>query len=59
MAEIGPLTMLDTPLDRHKTAESLQRQLYLRLRAAILQQSLAAGCRLPGSRSLAGFEFNL
>lgn len=53
MAEIGPLTMLDAPLDRHKTAESLQRQLYLRLRAAILQQSLAAGCRLPGSRSLA------
>lgn len=53
MAENRPLAMLDTPLDRHKTAESLQRQLYLRLRAAILQQSLAAGCRLPGSRSLA------
>ncbi len=46
-------SILDAPLQRHPQADSLQRQLYLRLRTAILQQQLQAGCRLPGSRGLA------
>lgn len=46
-------SILDAPLLRHSAADSLQRQLYLRLRTAILQQQLPTGCRLPGSRSLA------
>lgn len=33
--------------------ETLQRTLYLRLRAAILQGTLAGGSRLPGSRAMA------
>jgi GntR family transcriptional regulator/MocR family aminotransferase len=46
-------SLLDAPLLRHPQADSLQWQLYLRLRTAILQQQFPAGCRLPGSRGLA------
>lgn len=49
----GLRTILEAPLNRDKGADSLQRQLYLRLRQAILQHEFVAGCRLPGSRSLA------
>ncbi|WP_431097371.1 PLP-dependent aminotransferase family protein [Polaromonas aquatica] len=43
---------LEAPLDRAH-AESLQRQLYQRLKEGILKGQLAAGSRLPGSRALA------
>lgn len=36
-----------------KGRETLQRTLYLRLRGAILQGTLAGGSRLPGSRAIA------
>lgn len=45
-------TLLEQALcDRGR--ETLQRTLYLRLRAAILQGTLAGGSRLPGSRAMA------
>ena len=45
-------TLLEQALcDRGR--ETLQRTLYLRLRAAILQGTLAGGSRLPGSRGFA------
>ena len=45
-------TLLEQALcDRGR--ETLQRTLYLRLRAAILQGTLAGGSRLPGSRAIA------
>jgi len=43
---------LEAPLDKAH-AEPLQRQLYRRLKEAILEGKLAAGSRLPGSRALA------
>lgn len=39
---------------RQRTDETLQRALYHTLRHAILQGTLAASCRLPGSRVIAG-----
>ena len=39
---------------RQRTDETLQRALYHTLRHAILQGTLAANCRLPGSRVMAG-----
>ncbi len=40
------------PLDRSST-EALHRQLYSRLREAVLSGRLAAGTRLPSTRALA------
>lgn len=48
----APQGFLEAPLDR-SDAEPLQRQLYRRLKEAILKGQLAAGSRLPGSRALA------
>lgn len=39
---------------QHRSDETLQRALYHTLRHAILQGTLAANCRLPGSRVMAG-----
>ena len=36
---------------QHRSDETLQRALYHTLRHAILQGTLAANCRLPGSRA--------
>lgn len=54
-ASFSPVSdvLLAPPLQRGPGAEPLQRQLLQRLRAAILTGRLPAGCRLPGSRSLA------
>ena len=45
--------LLDLALDRG-AAESLQRQLYGQVREAVLAGRLAAGARLPSTRTLAG-----
>ncbi len=45
--------LFDTPLDKARSAEPLQRQLHQRLKQAILDQRLVPGSRLPASRSLA------
>lgn len=47
------LSPIDAPLARGDAAPPLQRQLYQRLREAILGGGLAPGSRLPGSRALA------
>ncbi|WP_369150348.1 PLP-dependent aminotransferase family protein [Klebsiella variicola] len=39
---------------QHRSDETLQRALYHTLRHAILQGTLAANCRLPGARVMAG-----
>ncbi|GAA0699664.1 PLP-dependent aminotransferase family protein [Dyella marensis] len=44
---------LDAPLSRARSAPSLQRQLLLRLREAVLGGTLPAGSPLPGTRALA------
>ncbi len=51
----GPVLdlLLETPLARDRAGVSLQRQLYQRIRSAILDGRLPSGCRLPGSRTLA------
>jgi GntR family transcriptional regulator / MocR family aminotransferase len=45
--------LLETPLERDREGESLQRQLLHRIRSGILEGRLPSGCRLPGSRALA------
>ncbi|WP_285411213.1 PLP-dependent aminotransferase family protein [Variovorax sp. efr-133-TYG-130] len=50
---LSPAALLDTPLAKGREAGSMQRQLYDRLKRAILDGSLAPGSRLPGSRALA------
>jgi GntR family transcriptional regulator / MocR family aminotransferase len=45
--------LLETPLERNREGESLQRQLLHRIRSGILEGRLPSGCRLPGSRALA------
>jgi GntR family transcriptional regulator/MocR family aminotransferase len=53
-AAASPLASpLESPLVKDLGAGSLQRQLYERLKRAILDGSLAPGSRLPGSRALA------
>ena len=47
-AKTGPEFILD-----HRAPGSLYRQLYERVRAAILQGQLEPGARLPSSRALA------
>ena len=47
------LDLVDAPLLRAPGAPPLQQQLHQRLRAAVLDGRLPAGCRLPGSRALA------
>ncbi|MDM0088727.1 MULTISPECIES: PLP-dependent aminotransferase family protein [unclassified Variovorax] len=49
----SPAALLEAPLRRERDAGPMQRQLYERLRHAILDGSLAPGSRLPGSRMLA------
>jgi len=46
-------TLLEAPLVRDQQGLPLQRQLYQRLRQAILDGMLLPGSRLPGSRALA------
>jgi GntR family transcriptional regulator/MocR family aminotransferase len=46
-------TLLERALDHGPGAEPLRRQLFQRLRQAILEGRLAAGSALPGSRALA------
>ncbi len=46
-------TLLERALDHGPGAEPLRRQLFQRLRQAILEGRLAAGSPLPGSRALA------
>ncbi|EJE51893.1 transcriptional regulator with HTH domain and aminotransferase domain containing protein, partial [Acidovorax sp. CF316] len=48
-----PQTLLEQALDHSPGAEPLRRQLFQRLRQAILDGRLAAGSPLPGSRALA------
>lgn len=48
-----PQTLLEQALDHRPGAEPLRRQLFRRLRQAILDGRLAAGSPLPGSRALA------
>ena len=48
-----PPTLLEQALDHGPGAAPLRRQLFQRLRQAILDGRLAAGCPLPGSRALA------
>jgi GntR family transcriptional regulator/MocR family aminotransferase len=50
---VNPLDLVEAPLLRDPKALPLQQQLHHRLRAAILEGRLPAGCRLPGSRALA------
>jgi GntR family transcriptional regulator/MocR family aminotransferase len=45
--------LMETPLVRDRSGASLQKQLHERIRGAILDTRLPAGCRLPGSRALA------
>uniref|UniRef100_UPI000D3CF07F MocR-like pyridoxine biosynthesis transcription factor PdxR n=1 Tax=unclassified Variovorax TaxID=663243 RepID=UPI000D3CF07F len=49
----SPAALLESPLAKDRAAGSMQRQLYERLRRAILDGSLAPGSRLPGTRALA------
>lgn len=51
--EMRPLDLVEAPLERGLRAAPLQQQLHHRLRAAVLNGRLPAGCRLPGSRALA------
>jgi len=53
VADPRPLDLVEAPLVRGSSALPLQQQLHQRLRSAILAGLLPAGCRLPGSRTLA------
>ena len=48
-----PQVLLEAPLDKHRNAAPMQRQLHHRIKEAILDARLAPGSRLPGSRALA------
>lgn len=48
-----PQALLEAPLDKDVAAAPMQRQLYRRIKDAILGGGLVAGSRLPGSRALA------
>ncbi|WP_211474310.1 PLP-dependent aminotransferase family protein [Collimonas humicola] len=48
-----PQALLEAPLDKDRDAAPMQRQLYRRIKEAILDGGLMAGSRLPGSRALA------
>lgn len=48
-----PELILEAPLSRERNGLTIQSQLFDRIRAAILDGRLPAGCRLPGSRALA------
>ncbi|WP_198088895.1 GntR family transcriptional regulator, partial [Variovorax sp. E3] len=50
---LSPSALLESPLVKDRDAGSMQRQLYDRLKRAVLDGSLAPGSRLPGSRALA------
>ncbi|KQW56501.1 PLP-dependent aminotransferase family protein [Variovorax sp. Root411] len=50
---LSPTDLLESSLVKDRDAGSMQRQLYDRLKRAILDGSLAPGSRLPGSRALA------
>ena len=50
---LSPTALLESSLLRDRGAGSMQHQLHDRLKRAILDGSLVAGSRLPGSRALA------
>ena len=53
MTTASPVLALEAPLDKDVAAAPMQRQLYRRIKDAILDGGLVAGSRLPGSRALA------
>ena len=53
LPHLDAAALFESPLARNREAGPMQRQRHERLKRAILDGSLAPGCRLPGSRALA------